>query len=42
LRSSGSEVVLNEYRDKCKWLLEKSGQFSGKSLYSALKMNQVR
>lgn len=35
LQNLCGEVVLTEQRDKCKWLLEKSGQFTVKSLYSA-------
>uniref|UniRef100_A0ACD5TEX8 Uncharacterized protein n=1 Tax=Avena sativa TaxID=4498 RepID=A0ACD5TEX8_AVESA len=42
LRNMCSETSLTDRKDWCKWLLGKSGVFSVKSMYHALKINQVK
>lgn len=41
LKSICSSVTLNDQEDKCSWLLTRSGKFYVRSLYLALKTNQV-
>lgn len=41
LKGICSNVILNEQEDKRSWLLTKSGKFSVRSLYLALKTDQV-
>lgn len=41
LKDICGKVVLNDQEDKCTWLLTKSGRFSVRSLYLALKTDQA-
>lgn len=41
LKEICSKVVLNDQEGKCTWLLTKSGSFSVRSLYLALKTDQA-